>query len=178
MTYEVHITRRESWADEAGAKVSRDERLAAIEDDPDFVLAAGGGPSAVWNGHPDRLAGREREGVLFLFSDWSGWLSVDQPDDSTLERMIRLAGALGATVRGDDGEIYEIEEGRVATLHLGAPVRFARGGTTPLVQQADGPLHREQRRQAGSEPPQSPVRGRLRRAAGRVADRVTRKLLG
>jgi hypothetical protein len=175
MTYEVHITRRESWADTSGRKVTREEWLALVSEDDTFKLSAGGGPSAVWGAHPRLLAGLEREGVLFLFSDWSGWLSVDQPDAPTLGKMVEVASALEATVRGDDGETYVIEDGAVVTLHLGAPVRFAPGETTPLVQQADGPLHREQRRQA-----EAPERKRslLRRAAGRMADRVTRKILG
>jgi hypothetical protein len=177
MTYEVHITRRESWSDESSSKVAREDWLRVVSDDDALVLAAGGGPSAVWNGHPRKVAGLEREGVLFLFSDWGGWLSVDQPDDDTLVKMIDVAGLLQATVRGDDGEIYEIRDGGVMKLHLGAPVRFARGEPVPSVQQADGPLHREQRRESAADA-QKRGRGRLRRVAGRMADRLTRKILG
>ncbi|GEM_PF-985165 len=176
MTYEVHITRRESWSDESGSKVTREEWLRLVEGDDTFELAAGGGPSAVWSGHPAFRAGTEQEGVLFLFSDWSGMLSVDQPDEPTLGKMIELASALQATVRGDDGESYVEEDGRVVTLHLGAPVRFAPGESAPAVQQADGPLHREERRAASEGPAKK--RGLLRRAAEKVADKVTRKILG
>ncbi len=176
MTYEVHITRRESWADADGPKVTREEWLRFVEGDDTFTLSAGGGPSAIWGGHPDHLAGRDREGVLFLFSDWSGWLSVDQPDEVTIEKMVEVAEGLAAKVRGDDGEVYERDGDRIVTLHLGAPVRFAPGEAAPAVGQADGPLHREARRGDPDAPKKK--RGLLRRAAGRVADRVTRKILG
>ena len=181
MTYEVHITRRESWADESGPKISREEWLTVVAEEPALVVSAGGGPSAVWSGHPDHVSGKDKEGILFLFSDWSGWLSVDQPDEITLTKMAEIAQTLAATVRGDDGEIYQVEEGRLVTLHLGAPVRFARGQTPGSVQQADGPLHREERRareeqRDGAPPPRR--RGVFRRAAGKVADRMAKKILG
>jgi hypothetical protein len=46
-----------------------------------------------------------RTGALQLwFGDGELW--TKNPDDAALERMIALAGALGARVRGDEGETY------------------------------------------------------------------------
>ena len=52
----------------------------------------------VWNGHPENLR------VLF---DWyNGRISVKNPDDYMVEKMLRISRLLKARVLGDEGEAY------------------------------------------------------------------------
>jgi hypothetical protein len=79
MGYDVHITRRKSWADADGPEISEEEWLAHIADDPDLA-------SLYWN---------------------CGNIDAKNPDRPLVRRMVSAAAALGANVQGDDGEWYD-----------------------------------------------------------------------
>jgi len=97
--YDLHITRRKNWSDR-GAEISAQEWLALVRQDPELRLKPENGPYfALWNG-PSEL----EEPWL----DWSdGQICSKYPDAALIEKMVHIARQLGATVQGDDGEIYE-----------------------------------------------------------------------
>jgi hypothetical protein len=117
MGYDVHITRREDWAD-AGQDISLDEWLAVVAADPELRLdgyaespiAGGRGvfrterPGiAVWTAWS-----RHREGDTMAWIDHgSGNVSATNPDAEIRRKMWALAQRLAAKVQGDDGETYD-----------------------------------------------------------------------
>jgi hypothetical protein len=102
MGYDLHITRKEFWADEEGETIRLDEwqRYVAsdseIESDPDnpghenYVLAS----------HPERWP-------LWWWKD--GEIYTKNPDDEVIAKLVQIADALRARVLGDDDEIYGID---------------------------------------------------------------------
>jgi hypothetical protein len=103
MGYDLHITRAENWAENAGAEISADEWLAAVRSDPELALEPGQGPYfARWAG-PSRYP-----------DPWLDWLAgnvyTKNPDSALLRKMVALAGRLGARVQGDEGELYDGSE--------------------------------------------------------------------
>ena len=102
MGYDLHITRKAHWGDEHGPTISEAEWRAAIDGDPELSLdterryetTRGDYVFAAWNGEP---------GVLGWFD---GEITTKNPDTPLVVKMVAIAAALGATVQGDDGEIY------------------------------------------------------------------------
>jgi hypothetical protein len=86
--------------------VSGDPELAVSSEDyfeyetPDGHVARA--PAVVWRGHDD---------VAFWFA--KGEVTVKNPDDETIVKMLHLASQLDCFVIGDDGERY--------TLHADSP---------------------------------------------------------
>ena len=100
MGYEFHITRAKSWALNTKNRISAEEWLAYVEKDPELSLWAHGGPYfAKWN----------RESTLDEpWLDWhDGNIETKNPDEALIDKMMAIARELGATVQGDDGEIYQ-----------------------------------------------------------------------
>ena len=103
MGYDFHITRKAFWADEDGPTISADEWLAIVESDSSLALCENGvnGPCFMeWRGSP-----QNPEQWLDYDADL-GEIFTKYPDDALIEKMIEIAEKLGATVQGDDGEIY------------------------------------------------------------------------
>ncbi len=107
MSYDIHITCRESWLDEDGPEidlqhwkiiVASDPSLAEFidfdeDDDPEgfeFLVE--------WSGHP--------HGDKYYFDYEDCGLTVRRADEPAIEKMKQIAVLLGAKVQGDDGEIY------------------------------------------------------------------------
>jgi hypothetical protein len=89
MGYDVHITRAASWTDSERAPIALDEWLAYARHDPDFEL--------------------DEDAVMFgdvWFDYRAGRIVVKNPDEDIVEKMVRVARALGANVQGDDRERY------------------------------------------------------------------------
>lgn len=99
MGYDLHITRRKHWTDE-GADITSDEWLTYVRRDSEFRLQPGSGPYfAVWRGQSEPAA---------PWLDWSGGrIYTKHPDAALIDKMVSIARVFGATVQGDDGEIYE-----------------------------------------------------------------------
>ncbi|HRI16565.1 MAG TPA: hypothetical protein PLX89_26530 [Verrucomicrobiota bacterium] len=100
MGYELHITRAEFHANNAGHVITADEWLRYVQSDPELRLSPDGGKYfAVWSGkskYPDP------------WFDWfNGNISTKNPDKASAGKMLQIAQALGAQVQGDDGEVYE-----------------------------------------------------------------------
>lgn len=116
MGYDFHISRRNDWADEGG-DITAEEWLDYVRSDRELTLAGAIGPYyAVWCG-----ASEHSEAWL----DWSrDRIYTKDPDSPLIDKMIAIARRLGATVQGDDGEVYdEMTEGQDAcrTPHQPTP---------------------------------------------------------
>ncbi len=99
MGYELHITRAEFWAENEGRRISREEWLRVVEQDAELSIDNQNGPLfAVWGPTSPNHS---------PWLDWSeGNIHTKNPDRKTLGKMLHIADLLGATVQGDEGEIY------------------------------------------------------------------------
>jgi hypothetical protein len=99
MGYELHITRAKSWALNTKDRISTKEWLAYVEKDPELSLSPDGGPYfAKWSG---------KSKLTEPWLDWhDGNIETKSPDEALIDKMVAIARELGATVQGDDGEIY------------------------------------------------------------------------
>lgn len=97
--YEFYITRADHWSD-GEPKISEDEWLELVEQDPELSLAGYNGPYfALWSG--DSKWG---DGAWF---NWRrGRVHTKNPDPPLIGKAIRIAERLRAKVQGDDGEVY------------------------------------------------------------------------
>ena len=101
MGYDLHITRRESWADE-GDNITAEEWLTFVESDPDFRIAT----EFPMNG-PYFAVMSNQDGSEEWWLDWrDGQIFTKYPEPELIDKMVAIAQQLGATVQGDDGEIY------------------------------------------------------------------------
>jgi len=102
MGYDLHITRAKHWEDNQDCKITSQEWLTIVEDDPELVPDPNYGSYAVlWKG----LSGAETP-----WFDWyDGNIYTTNPDRSVLAKMIQIALNLDAKVQGDNGELYENE---------------------------------------------------------------------
>jgi hypothetical protein len=117
MGYDVHITRKTNWHDEAGPDITLEEWLSYVEIDPDLRLdgyaeaALTNGatlrtedPSmVVWVGHPKH---GNRNGMAWIWLS-QGNVDAKNPDEPTLRKMWTIAQALDAKLQGDDEELYD-----------------------------------------------------------------------
>lgn len=116
MGYDVHITRADDWTDSANAPVALAEWLSYVAGDPEMrldgvavahvagqqALAYESAGLAVWIAYSGHDVGGNR-----AWFDWyEGRVVVKNPDAEILDKMKRIAAALGARVVGDDDESY------------------------------------------------------------------------
>jgi uncharacterized protein YfaT (DUF1175 family) len=99
MGYDLHITRREFWADD-GNNISRREVDELVKNDPELEWDKTLGKDMI------RFTGNS------LYDDpWlqycEGELNTKWPDRELIRKMIQIAQSLQANVQGDDGEYYE-----------------------------------------------------------------------
>jgi hypothetical protein len=100
MGYELHITRAEFHADNAGHEITADEWLRCVQGDPELRLVPDQGKYFVqWSGPSEHSE---------PWFDWfKGCVSTKNPDRAILGKMLQIAQTLNARVQGDDGEFYE-----------------------------------------------------------------------
>src|SRR5688572_10320584 len=110
MGYDLHVTRGDrkpiaesEWCTYVAGDPDLDLTGVAETPTPEGTLRYENPGLASWRGHP---SGEE---VWFDFRD--GRVVVKNPDEPTIAKMLTVAGALGAHVEGDDGEIYESPDG-------------------------------------------------------------------
>jgi len=100
MGYDVHVTRKEFWADEEGSEITLDEWLAYVRNDTE-IEADTENPSL--------------ENYVFIshLDKWPIWWSEDgriytkNPNELVTKKLLEIANALNAQVQGDDGEVYD-----------------------------------------------------------------------
>ena len=98
MGYDLHITRRKDWSD-PGHDIAAEEWLAYVDQDPELALSPENGP------YPAKWSGKSKCPNSWL--DWfHGNIYTKNPDEALIDKMVAIAQALRARVRGDDGEIY------------------------------------------------------------------------
>ena len=99
MGYDLHITRADSWSENATARITAEEWLALVDADPELSLVPENGPYfASWSG-PSK--------DIDPWLDWSdGNVYTKAPDSALLRKMVQLADRLHARVQGDEGEFY------------------------------------------------------------------------
>lgn len=99
MGYDVHVTRKDYWADDDGPEISLEEWKDYVANDPEIELDTGKPSPEIY--------------VLTIGSDqWQLWwssgvINTKNPDEIVVEKLVVIARALGAMVQGDDGEVYE-----------------------------------------------------------------------
>ena len=99
MGYDIHITRREYWADPNGPRIDEDEWADAVDADGDLD----------WderNGSLDATFGG-KDGTPLWYSE--GNISTKNPSRAAIRKMYQVAEALSAVVQGDEGELYNAE---------------------------------------------------------------------
>lgn len=105
MGYDLHITRREHWAEdeEAGNDISLEEWRAYVDADPELRWAdAAERDTALWFA---REEDRERDDLPWLW--WTRDEVVSKnPAFETRRKMWLVAQALSANLQGDDDERY------------------------------------------------------------------------
>lgn len=116
MGYEVHITRRTDWFDEEGPEITLSEWLDCIRNDPSMrldgfaearlpdgtVLRTESEGLAAWTGY----SGHDPNGNMAWFRYSAGNITVKNPDQEILAKVVELARRLGAKAQGDEGEVY------------------------------------------------------------------------
>jgi hypothetical protein len=102
MGYELHITRREDWADEDDPSIALEEWVAYVASDPEMK------PDAE-NPTPDNAI------YVGPAEEWPFWwvrrgeIQTKNPTREAIVKMVAIAGALGARVQGDDSEVYGLD---------------------------------------------------------------------
>jgi len=94
--YNAYITRRKAWSDDRGPSISKEEWEAYRSTDSDLAL---------------------------LVCD-RGNVEAKNPDRALLLKMVLDAERLGASVQGDDGEVYDAE-GNAVQPRIGLVSRIA-----------------------------------------------------
>ena len=112
MGYELHITRAKFWAENEGQEITGAEWLRLIGEDVELKNDENNGPLfAEWSPTTPRSSS---------WFDWSdGNIYTKNPGRKTLVKMLQIADLLGATVQGDEGEIYATLDDYPTSLDIG-----------------------------------------------------------
>ncbi|MGY4495460.1 hypothetical protein [Pseudomonas sp. TE3610] len=97
--YDLHITRKGFWADDAGPTITLEEWQAYLKTDPQIIRDTANGPQDFWVS----IAG---ESFPLWYRLDLGELYTKNPSDTAIEKLEDIAHRLDARVQGDDGEFY------------------------------------------------------------------------
>jgi hypothetical protein len=92
--YDVYITRRTHWSDAFGDEIGPEEWMALVDDESGLEPVAEAGS---W-------VARSPAGTRIEWAD--GNVAARDPEDDEVDLLLELAERLGATVQGEDGEVY------------------------------------------------------------------------
>ena len=117
MGYDVHITREAEFWEGGGITLQEWEECVATDDSmrldgyaetetPGGTLRYENEGLTVWLGD----GGQEEDGHVTWFDFRNEYISVKNPDQKTLNKMIELAQLLAAQVVGDEGETYDADQ--------------------------------------------------------------------
>lgn len=98
MGYDLHITRKEFWADEDGPEITHEEWNAYVAADPELTQDP-------INSETDYLYTQGEDVWPLWWSD--GEISTKNPEKSMVIKFVAIAESLGARAQGDDGEYYD-----------------------------------------------------------------------
>ena len=98
MGYDLHITRRKDWCNE-GDDIGFEEFVAYVRGDKEFTYPGQlGDDAADW---------RSPKTGYESWLCWSeGQAYTKNPEPEFMDKLVAVAGALGAKLQGDDGEVY------------------------------------------------------------------------
>ena len=101
MGYNLHITRKDFWANPDGPTISLSEWTEYLESDPEIVQD--------WENQ-----GAENSRFIAHPSQWPIWwkrgeILVKNPDALVIAKLVQIANCLDARVLGDDDEIYGLD---------------------------------------------------------------------
>ena len=112
MGYELHITRSRDWLASEADPIGEEDCGKLVDADPELKItefAETSTPQGIlrierlgltrWSGHP--------HGQTVWFDLDKGRVSVKNPDEAVVTKMIAVATSLGARVVGDEGEVYD-----------------------------------------------------------------------
>lgn len=117
MGYDLHITRKEEWSDEDESNsITLNEWKDYLQSDKEMrldgfaeanlqdgqVLRMEDESLAIWKNY----SGDGINGNHAWFSLSQGNITVKNPDEEIIKKMLEIAGVLNARVQGDDGEFY------------------------------------------------------------------------
>ena len=121
MGYDIHITRQDNWYDDDISKqISLKEWKEYLERDSEMRLDNFAEAKlqkgdkirmqneglAVWTSYP----GDSVESNHAWFDFRNGNITVKNPDDVIMKKMLSIAEKLEARMQGDEGEIYDLSE--------------------------------------------------------------------
>ena len=98
--YDLHLTRRTHWADEAGPRLERSEWDALASVDPEIRRDPRG------DGSSYHYRTQHCSEHAFWWSEHDGELATTDPEQCGVAKLCRIAEALDASLQGDDGEFY------------------------------------------------------------------------
>jgi hypothetical protein len=128
MGYDVHITRKDNWYDDDNAsEISLKEWNDYVSNDPDFrvdnfaqvdlpagqILRIEKEGICVWTKYS--RDGEDQNHAWFIHS--RGNITVKNPDQEIINKMVQVAQKLNAKVQGDEDELYGKEDYLDQTLH-------------------------------------------------------------
>lgn len=97
--YELHITRKNHWADVAGPRITESEWQSYVQQDATIQNDARNSRDAF-------IVSVDGESFSIWYNPRLGELSTKNPSDAAIEIMKKIAARLKAKVQGDDGESY------------------------------------------------------------------------
>ncbi|MGY2146711.1 hypothetical protein ACW9I5_28900 [Pseudomonas azotoformans] len=100
--YDVHITRKGFWADEAGPAITVEEWREHLKTDSQLVRDAANSPQDFWVSVPG-------ESFPLSYRPELGELYTKKTSDAAIKKLEDTARSLDAKVQGDDGEFYPPE---------------------------------------------------------------------
>lgn len=113
MGYDLHITRKESWADPDGPVLTLDEWLHYVASDKEISRDAD-------NSEHDFLFTRGAFTAPLWWRPDLGEIYTKNPDDLLIEKMVEIAKRLKARVLGDDDEEYPVRIDSIAKIKVEA----------------------------------------------------------
>lgn len=117
MGYDLHITRKKNWFDEAGPEITAEEWLAYVATDKSLKLdktaedlrdsgrdaSEFGSVNAIWVGWPKHEAGVSEMPIWYS----EGNIICKNPPVEMVRKMFLIADELNARLVGEEGEEYD-----------------------------------------------------------------------
>ena len=97
--YDLHVTRKESWADESGPKITFVEWKAYVRSDHQISRDT-------MNREEDFLVSLPKETFPVWYDVEFGEIYTKNPSKNAIRKLSEIAKKLKAKVQGDDGELY------------------------------------------------------------------------